>query len=171
MTLDEIKNLIIDSKKTKGERVNKDSKIYIYLLVFNRIKLFKKDIRHIGKQNIKFQNKDIDIKLLKDMDLKIDYIDLVQEINLYFKKIDLNIQIGTEDVACTAILTGILSALLGGIIKKQKFNVIPIYGYGNLIKIKLNCIFSIHLMQYINKIFSNKLKGLEHKKRKEKVEV
>ena len=167
----EIENLIIDSAKTKGERLNKESKIYIYLLIFNKIKLFKKDVRHMDKQNIKFLNKDIDIKFLNDMDLKIDYTDLLKEINIYFDKIDLNVQIGTEDAAFTAILTGIVSAVLGIIIKKPKYEIIPIYGNKNFVKIKLDCIFSVHLMQYINKVVSNKIKELGHKTRNEKVEV
>ena len=141
------------------------------MLIFNKIKLFKKDVRHMDKQNIKFLNKDIDIKVFKDMDLKIDYIELLQEINIYFDKIDLNVQIGTEDAAITAILTGIVSAVLGIIIKKPKYEVIPIYANKNFVKVKLDCIFSVHLMQYINKVVSNKFKELGHKTRNEKVEV
>ena len=167
----EIENLIIDSEKPKGEKLNKESKIYIYLLIFNKIKLFKKDVRHMDKQNIKFQNKDLDIKFFKDKDIKIDYKDLLQKIEIYFDKIDLNVQIGTEDAALTAILTGIISAVFGVIIQKPKYEIIPIYANKNFVKIKLDCIFSVHLMQYIYKVISNKSKNLGKYNLNKKVEV
>ena len=167
----EVCNVIIDTEKPKGEKLNQESKIYIYLVVFNKIKLFKRDVRHIDKQNIKFQNKDIDIKFLKDMDLKIDYKDLLQEIDIYFDKIDLNVQIGTEDAALTAILTGLVGGMLGVIIKKPKYEVIPIYANKNFLKIRLDCIFSVHLMQYIYKLISNKTKDLGKENLNKKVEV
>ena len=84
----EIENLIIDTEKPKGKKINKDSKIFIYILIFRRIKLFKKNVRNIDKQNIKFKNKDLDIKFFKDRDIKIDYKDLLQKLDIYFDKID-----------------------------------------------------------------------------------
>ena len=166
----EIENLIIDTEKPKGEKINKDSKIFIYILIFKKIKLFKKNVRNIDKQNIKFQNKDLDIKFFKDRDLKIDYKDLFQKIDIYFDKIDLNIQISTEDAALTAILTGVFAATLGVILRKPKYQVIPVYANKNFLKIKLDCIFSVHLMQYIYKLISNKIKNLVSENLNKKVE-
>ena len=65
--------------------------------------------------------------------------------------IDLNMQIGTQDAAITAILTGIISSMLGIIIKKPKYEIIPIYSNKDFIKFRLEGIFSIYLMQYIYK--------------------
>ena len=39
----DIENLIINTEKPKGQKINKESKIYVYLLIFGKIKLFKKD--------------------------------------------------------------------------------------------------------------------------------
>jgi len=167
----EIQNLMLDTEKPKGSKYNKDSKIYIYLLIFGKIKLFKKNIRNIDKRKIKFQNKDIDIKFLKDRDIKIDYKDLLQKIDIYFDKIDLNVQLSTEDAALTAILTGIIGAILGVIIRKPRYEVIPIYANKNFLKIKLDCIFSVHLMQYIYKLISEKIKDLGKENLNKKVEV
>ena len=167
----EIKNLIIDTEKPKGEKINKDSKIYIYLLIFGKIKLFKNNVRNMDGKNITFLNKDLDIKFFKDMDLKIDYKDLLQQIDIYFEQIDLNVQLGTEDAALTAILTGIIGAVLGVIIKRPKYEIIPIYANKNFLKIKLDCIFSVHLMQYIYKVISNKNKILGKEILNKKVEV
>ena len=167
----EIENLQIDTQQPKGKKFNKESRIYIYLLIFNKIKLYKKDIRNIDKQNIKFQNKDIDIKFFKDRDIKIDYKQLLEKIDIYFEKIDLNVKLSTEDAALTAILTGIISASLGIILKKPKYEVIPIFSNKNFLKLKLDCIFSVHLMQYIYKIVSNKTKILGEESLNKKVEV
>ena len=127
----EIKNLIINTDLPKGDKINKESEIFIYITIFGKIKIFKNNIRNINKQRIKFQNKDLDIKFLKDRDIKIDYKDLLQKIDIYFDEIDLNIQLGTEDAALTAILTGIIGAILGVIIRKPKYEVIPIYANKN----------------------------------------
>ena len=167
----EIENLQIDTQQPKGQKINKESRIYIYLLIFNKIKLYKKDIRNMDKQNIKFQNKDIDIKFFKDRDIKLDYKQLLEKIDIYFEKIDLNIQLSTEDAALTAILTGIISAGLGIILKKPKYEVIPIFSNKNFLKLKLDCIFSVHLMQYIYKLMSNKIRDLGKENLNRKVEV
>ena len=39
----DIKNLIIDTDAE--EKINEDGKIYVYLLLFNKIKLFRKNVR------------------------------------------------------------------------------------------------------------------------------
>ena len=91
--------------------------------------------------------------------------------SIYFEKIDLKVQISTEDAAVTAILTGIVSAALGAIIKRPKYEIIPIYANKNFLKIKLDCIFSVHLMQYIYKLISNKTKDLGKENLNKKVEV
>ena len=167
----EIENLQIDTQQPKGQKINKESRIYIYLIIFNKIKLYKKDIRNMDKKNIKFQKRDIDIKFFKDRDIKLDYKQLLKKIDIYFEKIDLNIQLSTEDAALTAILTGIISAGLGIILKKPKYEVIPIFSNKNFLKLKLDCIFSVHLMQYIYKLMSNKIRDLGKANLNRKVEV
>ena len=118
---------------------------------------------------MKLRNKDLDIKMLKNKDIEIDYRELLKSINI--KKIDLNVQLGTEDAALTAILTGIISAGLGMILRKPKYEIIPIFSNKNFLKIKLNCIISINLTQYIYKLISSKLKDLGNKTLNKKVEV
>lgn len=167
----EIENLRIDTEQPKGKKLNKESKIYIYILILGKIKLFKKNVRNMDKRNIKFQNNDLDIKFLKDREIKIDYKDLLQKIDIYFEKIDLNIQIGTQDAALTAILTGVIGSALGIILKKTKYEVIPIFSNRNFLKIKLDCIFSVHLMQYIYKVISNQIKDLGKENLNKKEEV
>ena len=67
--------------------------------------------------------------------MKIDYKEILQRPNIYIDKIDLNVQLGTQDAALTAILTGIIAGGLGIILRKPKYQVNPIYANKNFIKI------------------------------------
>lgn len=153
----DIKNLIIDTDAE--EKINEDGKIYVYLLLFNKIKLFRKNVRNIPMKDVKFEASDFDIKILKNKDIKINYLELIQNINIDIRKIDLDLQIGTENAGITAILVGVLAGILGIIIKKPKYQILPIYANKNLLKINLNCIFTIYLMHYIYKFIKDNIKG------------
>lgn len=152
----DIKNLIIDTDAE--EKINEDGKIYVYLLLFNKIKLFRKNVRNIPMKDVKFETSDFDIKIFKNKDIKINYLELIQNINIDIKNIDLNVNIGTEDAGITAILVEILAGILGIIIKKPKYQILPIYANRNLLKINLNGIFTIYLMHYIYKFIKNNIK-------------
>ena len=152
----DIENLIIDTDAE--EKINEDVKIYVYLLLFNKIKLFRKNVRSLPMKDVKFETSDFDIKIFKNKDIKINYLELIQNINIDIKNIDLNVNIGTEDAGITAILVGILAGILGIIIKKPKYQILPIYANRNLLKINLNGIFTIYLMHYIYKFIKNNIK-------------
>lgn len=156
----EIENLIINIEKNKGDKINKEIKIYVYLLIFNKIKLFKKDVKNMKPPKFKIKNTDIDIKILKGKDLVINYKEMLKNIDIDIKMIDLNMQISTQDAGITAVLTGIISSVLGIIIRKPKYEIIPIYSNKNFIKIKLDGIFSIYLMQYIYKVILEHLESV-----------
>lgn len=152
----DIKNLIIDTDAE--EKINEDGKIYVYLLLFNKIKLFRKNVRNIPMKDVKFEASDFDIKIFKNKDIKINYFELIRNINIDIKNIDLNVKIGTEDAGITAILVGIFAGILGIIIKKPKYQILPIYANRNLLKINLNGIFTIYLMHYIYKFIKDNIK-------------
>ena len=97
----DIKNLIINTENPKGKKINEESKIYVYLLIFGKIKLFKKDVKKMKQPNLKLEKgkMDVDIKILKNVELKINYKELLQNIDIDIKKIDLKAQIGTQDAA------------------------------------------------------------------------
>ena len=152
----DIKNLLIDTDAE--EKINEDGKIYVYLLLFNKIKLFRKNVRNIPMKDVKFETSDFDIKIFKNKDIKINYLELIQNINIDIKNIDLNVKIGTEDAGVTAILVGIFAGILGIIIKKPKYQILPIYANRNLLKINLNGIFTIYLMHYIYKFIKDNIK-------------
>lgn len=144
-----IENFKIDTEKPSGEKINKDYKIYLYFIIFKKLKIFKKNLKKINLKNIKIESKNIDIKILKNKDFKINYLELIKNVKIETKQIDLQIQVGTEDAALTAIVTGIISSILGIILKKPKYEVNPIYNNKNIFKIKLEGIFTIYMMHYI----------------------
>ena len=113
----DIENLIIDTEQPKEKMINEEGKIYVYLLLFGKVKLLKKNVRTINKEDLKF----------KKPNFKINYIELVKNIDIDVEQIDLYIQLGTQDAASTAILVGTIAALLGIILKKPKYQVIPDY--------------------------------------------
>ena len=152
----DIENLIIDTDAE--EKINEDGKIYVYLLLFNKIKLFRKNVRNIPMKDVKFEASDFDIKIFKNKDIKINYFELIRNINIDIKNIDLNVKIGTEDAGITAILVGIFAGILGIIIKKPKYQILPIYANRNLLKINLNGIFTIYLIHYIYKFIKDNIK-------------
>lgn len=164
----EVQNLIIDTEQPQGKKINEESKINVYILIFGKIKIFKNNVKNMKRPDFKIKNKNIDIKILQDKDLKINYKSLLKNIDLDIEKIDLNAQIGTEDAVLTAILVGIISSILGILIKKPKYQVIPIYTNKNFIKIRLDGIFSIYLMQYIDKIIFEKVWHLGQKRKSSK---
>lgn len=106
----EVKNLKIDTEMPKGQKVNKESNIYIYLLIFKKIKIFKRDIKN---QEINFKKQNIDLSIFKEKDL-------LQKPDINIEKIDLNVQLSTQDAALTAILAGILGARIWCIVEKAK---------------------------------------------------
>lgn len=152
----DIENLIIDTDAS--QKINEDGKIYVYLLLFNRIKLFRKNVRNIPMKDVKFKASNFDIKILKNKDIKVNYLELFRNIDIDIKNIDLNIQLGTEEAGTTAILVGGLAGILGIIIKKPKYQILPIYANRNLLKIQLNGIFTIYLMHYIYKFVKDNMK-------------
>ena len=63
----------------------------------------------------------------------------------------------------TAISVGIISTILGIILKRQKFEILPVYQEKNVLNVKFNCIFRINLIHYIYKTI---LKGRDENERK-----
>ena len=64
----DIENLIIDTEQPKEKMINEEGKIYVYLLLFGKVKLLKKNVRTINKEDLKF----------KKPNFKINYIELVR---------------------------------------------------------------------------------------------
>lgn len=149
----EINNLKVNTENQ--EILNKDYIVEISVIILHKIKIIKQNIKNIDSKNIRVGNRTISTKAFKKKDINIDYKLLIKNISV--KKVKLNIEIGTENAALTAIIVGFISAIIGIIIKMPEYKIIPIYNGKNLLKIDLDCIIRIYLIHYIYEQILNKI--------------
>ena len=97
----------------------------------------------------------------KKQDIKMN-IDVLKKLDPKLEKIKLDLKLGTEDVVLTSflivIVSIIISMMLSKIIKKYdekkyKYMIIPVYNNSNSIKITLEGIIDIKLVNIISIIF------------------
>lgn len=168
----EIKIKDLDISTARKEKVNSNYKIHINIIIFNKIKIFGKQIKKMKfkKQNLnKLYNtvKSVEGKITPKDSFKM-LIEFIKNLQIETKGLDLKIELGTEDAAISAILVGIISSVIGNILrnqtsKEQRFEVIPLYINQNILNLKLDGIFRINLIHYI---YKNILKGREKNERK-----
>lgn len=161
----EIQNLDISTERT--DVIKKDFKIYLGIIVFSKIQILKININKIKSKKIDLgaildRAKKLELKTNKQEAL-IGFIKSLKHFKVEIINTDLKVGLGTEDAAITAILVGSIASILGIILRKQKFEVVPIYQNKNILNIKLNCIFRINLIHYIYKTI---LKGRDENERK-----
>lgn len=168
----EIKIKNLDISTARKEKVKSNYKIHINIIIFDKIKIFSKEIK---KMKLKKQNLNRLYNTVKSVDgsktQKSSFTMLIQmlkNLQIETKQLDLKIELGTEDAAISAILVGIISSIFGIILKnqiskEQRFEVIPLYKNQNILNLKLDGIFRINLIHYI---YKNILKGRESNERK-----
>lgn len=154
----EVKNLDISTLREKNNVIDKNYEIVVSLLLFNKWKIIKlkikrEKIKKIQKSKIM---KKVDLQFLKSNKRTKGILKGIKDLQIEIKELELHIEIGTEDAAITAISVGIISSIIGILLKdkittKNKFEIQPIYMQKDLINLKLNCIFTIDLMHYIYK--------------------
>ena len=149
----EINNFKVNTENQ--EILNEDYIVEISVIILHKIKIIKQNIKNINSKNIRVGNRTISTKAFKKKDVNIDYKLLIKNISV--KKVKLNIEIGTENAALTAIIVGFISAIIGIIIKMPEYKIIPIYNGKNLLKIDLDCIIRIYLIHYIYEQILNKI--------------
>ena len=166
-------NLIIDSQSKK--HINDRYEIIIKLKIFGNIPILKftlnksrlRKIKQSRKMNEKVKQLEKDILQNKD---KFDrqVIKGLKEFskNIYAEKLDLAIELGTENAFLTSMLVAIFSSILSitfsRIHVKEKniiYEIEPIYMNKNSIKIEISGIFQIKLIHIINTIYVLNKKG------------
>ena len=151
----EVKDLNVNTENEKI--IDPEAKVFISIIIFEKLKIFKKQIKQVKTNKIKTNFKKIYFRFKKTKKVDIEFRELLKNIRIEIKKIDLKIQLGLEDASKTAILVGIISSIMGMVIRKPKYQIIPMYVNKNLIKINLNGIFRIDLIHYIySQIFKRK---------------
>ena len=156
------------------KHLNENYKIIIKLRIFNKFTIFK---IILTKNKLKNLNLKQDAKIIrtKIIENKIDkrVFKIIKNIKIIIKRLNLSIDIGTEDASLTALLVAIISSITGVIFrksiidsKKQIFKIVPVYVNKNLININVSGIFEIKMIHIINIIYIlNKKEGVKYNER------
>ncbi len=170
----EINNLRFSSIKPK--QINRNYKIVIKLCLFNKMPIIKISLTKIKleKLNINKKIKNINLKVLEDKNrFEKNFWKAIKKIEITIKKIDLDVELGTENASFTSLLIPVFSTILAMIFRKkisnhekQKFKITPIYRDKNIINIAISGIFEIKMIHIINIIYIlNKKKGVNKHER------
>lgn len=158
------------------KHLNENYKIIIKLRIFNKFTIFKIILtkNKLKNLNLKQDAKIIRTKIIENKN-KIDkrVFKIIKNIKIIIKKLNLSIDIGTEDASLTALLVAIISSITGVIFrksiidsKKQIFKIVPVYVNKNLININVSGIFEIKMIHIINIIYIlNKKEGVKYNER------
>lgn len=158
------------------KHLNENYKIIIKLRIFNKFTIFKIILteKKLKRLNLQQEAKIIKTRIIENKS-KIDkkIFKVMKKIKINIKKINLSINIGTEDASLTALLVAIISSITGVIFrksiidsKKQIFKIVPVYVNKNLININVSGIFEIKMIHIINIIYVlNKKEGVKKNER------
>ena len=152
------------------KHLNEDYKIIIKLRIFNKFTIIKIILtdKKLKRLNLQQEAKIIKTRIIENKS-KIDkkIFKVMKKIKINIKKINLSINIGTENASLTALLVAIISSITGIVFrksiidsKKQSFRIVPVYINKNLINIAVSGIFEIKMIHIINIMYVlNKKKG------------
>lgn len=166
----QIVNLKFYSQKQR--HINPDYKIIIRVLALGKIPVFKINITKtkLEKLRLKERVKQIDWELLQDKNnFDKDLLKAIKILNLNIRKINLNIELGTENASLTSIIVPALSTVIAILLRKkiknyedQIFIIQPLYCNQNLINILLSGIFELKMNHIISMIcVLNKKEGVK----------
>ena len=162
----EVVNLKISSKKIKGKYINSNFEISIVISIFEKIhigkivideeKLVKLSTNKKYKSKIDKINREI-INNENNIDRKI--FEIAKKVRFNIKKIELYIELGTENAALTALIIPFLSTIVVLFLKKYlekeytlNFEIKPIYIDKNIFNFNFEGIFEIKLIHIIDTI-------------------
>lgn len=163
-----IKNIRISSDKVNNRHIQKNYEVKIQLTLFRIIKII--NIRITNSKLKKLEKKGTLKKIeegIKNSNTKIDIKNLKVLKKLKYKISNLNLELSfcMEDAAVTAVASGILSSLIGIILKNNigddkdnHFKITTLYINKILINLHLDCIITVKLIHiiYILYILSKK---------------
>ena len=147
--------------KINKERIEKIKKEIKQLENSKTSKLLSKiDIDKISsklEKKLKEQIRKNDINILKIIKI------ILKNLKLQTLKYKMNLQLGIEDVALNSILIAVISSFISIILRltvkdiknynNYFYEILPIYGKRNIIKLNLNCIINLKLVHIINIIY------------------
>ena len=149
----------------KKGKIIKEFRVFIELHLFDKIKIakFKISNKFLEKLNVENDLKDLkkDVQLIK----KINIFEIFKVLKIKLERLNLKVEIGTEDVMITVFLVTFISTAVGIICRnadqnKVKFNIMPLYQFGNAINFRLNCIINVKMVHIIYVIYILLKKGM-----------
>ncbi len=156
--------------------INKDYKVIIKLCILKKIPILKVNITKtkLEKMKIKEKIKNIDFKIIQNKN-KFDKnaIKAIKKSNININKINLKLEIGTENATLTSVIVPTISTILAILLsrkienpKNQLFIIQPVYINQNLINIVFSGIFEMKMIHIINIIYIlNRKKGVNKHER------
>ena len=167
-----IENLKFSVPKIENRILNDQYQISIGIKL-KKIKILKINITKTKLEKLKLKDKTqiLEEKLMKNKNkFDIEFIKILKQLKIKIKKLDLEVNIGTENASLTSYLVGIISTILALLLKnkiedcnKQKFIINPIYINKYLLKIRLDSIFEIEIIHIIYIIYILVKKGRDKK--------
>ncbi len=158
------------SNEIENTPIIKKFEMSISVYILNKIKIFNKNINEYDLKSVKnskrieqVKNKLLNGKSVKEKkkNVKMD-IDILKRLNINLKELNLELKLGTEDVLLTTFLITIISIIISMALakvikkydeKKYKYLIIPNYNNKNSLKIILNGIIEIKLVNIISILF------------------
>lgn len=157
----EIKNLKIGNKEENKGRIKDKYEVKITLYFLEKIPIlwFRLNDKRIRKISNSKQLEKIDLKAIeKNVKFNKETIQIIKNIKIKISKLNLRIDIGTEDAILTSYLIAFIASLIGLILphlmQKNKINnckyiVNPIYQNRNIYHVNLDSIISIKIVHII----------------------
>ena len=176
----QIEVLNLKYKSIEKRHLNQNYEIVLILKILDKIPIFKLKIDKKKLEKLKKKEKlqkrinEINIKNIKNKN-KFDknVLEETKKANIEIKKINLKIEIGTENAFFTSLLIPVISTIVSILIRrkiknieKQRFIVNPIYCNQNIANIEISGIFEIKMIHIINIIYIlNKKEGVKKNER------
>ena len=157
----EIKNLKIGNKEENKGRIKDKYEVKITLYFLEKIPIlwFRLNNKRIRKISNSKQLEKLDLKAIeKNIKFNKETLEIIKNIKIKISKLNLRIDLGTEDVIFTSYLIAFIASLIGlilpHIVQKNKINnckyiVNPIYQNRNIYHVNLDSIISIKIVHII----------------------
>lgn len=138
----------------RKKKVEKEFLVYIELHLFGKIKIARIRLKEelLGKIKQQAEKEDIskDMKKLKEFNVK----EILKKLKIEVEVLNLEAQIGIEDVILTSSAVTIMSAILGILLRNINhdnlyYNIMPVYQFGNIINTHFNCLISVKIIHII----------------------
>ena len=159
-------NIKFNTLNDNGKYLNKDYSIWIAIYLGDKIQLIK---NIIDTQNMKFKDKikNFDIESVKNKKIQLKEIGkTIKNFNFKIRKLNLKVEVGTENAFFTSIMVAIISSIIAIIVEnriyqaeKKQYVIKPVYINKNLLNIEIDCIFNIKLIHIIYIIYILNKKG------------